>query len=174
MKPTALALSALLLVAPIAVHAEGLQIEVRSTDAIAAPKMGERVTFHSTVLNPDSREHRGVVAWLALLKVDPGLEQPVDLEDWSAQKAISAARLTPGAKLETDWPMRLIEAGHYRLVISASSRGDALPTPSRFVDFQVKPKAVVESRRVLPIAIGIPALLAGLAAFSWWRRRRIS
>lgn len=171
MKPSILALSALLTAAPAAAHAEGLHVAVLSNAARAhAPKMGDHLTFHSIITNSDASEQRGVIAWLALLRTDPGHEQPVDLEDWSAQKAISSVTLAPGAKLESEWPMRLIEAGHYRLVISASSIGDTTPTPSRFVDFEVRPKAVVESRRILPVAIGIPLLLAGFLVVGSWRR----
>ncbi len=64
----------------------------------------------------------GLIAWISLVQIDKGKEQPVDLEDWSAHKAVTAASLAPGQSLETDWPMRLIQAGTYRVVVSAVSR----------------------------------------------------
>ncbi len=125
----------------------------------AAPRMGDRLAFTSSIRNTGAAPVEGLIAWLSLVQVDPGHEQPVDLEDWSAHKAIALATLAPGAEVTTRWPMRLIQSGQYRVVVSAVSRaGDAL-TPSRFVDFTVAPKPVVESRRVLPVALGVPALL---------------
>ncbi len=65
----------------------------------------------------------GVVAWISLVQTDKGKEQPIYLEDWSAHKAITAQTLQPGETVETDWPMRLIQAGTYRDVISRHPRG---------------------------------------------------
>lgn len=125
----------------------------------AAPKMGDRVLFHSTVRNAGTAPVDGVVAWFGLVQVDPGQEQPVDLEDWGAHKAVAVARLVPGEALETDWPVRLIQAGHYRVVVSAASRDGGPLSPSPFVELAVRRKPVVESARVLPVALGVPALL---------------
>ncbi len=134
----------------------------------ASPQMGDNLSFHTVIRNGDTAPVEGLIAWLSLVQVDPGKEQPVDLEDWSAHKAVTTAALAPGASIETDWPMRLIQAGHYRVVVSAASRDGAALTASPFADFTVRQKPVVESRRVLPIALGIP-LLIGVSMF---RRRR--
>jgi len=126
-----------------------------------APRMGDRLAFTSSIRNTGTAPVEGLIAWLSLVQVDRGHEQPVDLEDWSAHKAIAVASLAPGAAVTTNWPMRLIQSGHYRVVVSAVSRVGAALTPSRFVDFTVAPKPVVESGRVLPVALGVPALLVG-------------
>ena len=125
------------------------------------PRMGDRLAFSSSIRNTGATPVEGLIAWLSLVQVDRGHEQPVDLEDWSAHKAIAVASLAPGAAVTTNWPMRLIQSGQYRVVVSAVSRAGAALTPSRFVDFTVAPKPVVESGRVLPVALGVPALLVG-------------
>lgn len=130
--------------------------------------MGDHLRFHSVIRNDGTGPIDGLIAWVSLVQVDKGKEQPVDLEDWSAHKAVTVATLAPGKTLETDWPMRLIQAGHYRVVVSAVSRNGAELTASPFADFKVRQKPVVESRRVLPIAFGIPVLLAGMM---FWRGR---
>jgi len=127
-----------------------------------APQMGDRISFHSVIRNDATVPLDGLIAWISLVQVNEGREQPVDLEDWSAHKAVTAASLSPGATLETDWPVRLIQAGAYRVVVSAVTRGGADLTASPLVGFMVLQKPVVESRRVLPIAVGIPLLLLGL------------
>lgn len=138
-----------------------------------APRMGDRLAFVSSIRNGGDTAIEGVIAWLSLVQVDRGHEQPVDLEDWSAHKAIALASLAPGAAVTTHWPMRLIQAGRYRVVVSAVSRSGAALTPSRFVDFTVAAKPVVESGRVLPVALGVPGLLAGGLLLRRWRWRSL-
>lgn len=135
------------------------------------PRMGDRLKFHSTIANTGATSVEGLTAWISLLRTDPGHEQPMDLEDWSAHKAISAASLKPGQSLEVDWPMRLIQAGTYRVVICAVSRGSTALLTSPFADFQVREKPVVASNRVLPVALGAP-LLIGIFLLDRWRRGR--
>ncbi len=138
-----------------------LRVELAADPANpAAPKMGDRLLFHSTIRNTGATPAPGVLAWVGLVQVDPGQEQPVDLEDWSAHKAITVKLVAPGESVTTDWPMRLIAAGHYRVVVTAAS-GEAALTPSPFVDLAIRQKPVVESDRVLPVALGVPALLLG-------------
>lgn len=133
-----------------------------------APQMGDNLQFQTVIRNNGPTPVDGLIAWISLVQIDKGNEQPVDLEDWSAHKAVTAAALGPGQSLQTDWPMRLIQSGTYRVVISAVSRNSTALTASPFADFTVRQKPVVESERVLPVAIGIPLLLGGL---TFWRRR---
>jgi hypothetical protein len=135
----------------------------------AAPRMGDHLHFGTVIRNDGTAPVEGLTAWISLIQIDKGKEQPVDLEDWSAHKAVTAPALEPGATVRTDWPMRLIQAGHYRVVVSAASRSGTGLTASPFSDFSVREKPVVESARVLPVAIGLPLLLAGALV---WRARR--
>lgn len=135
----------------------------------ATPQMGDHLSFHSIIRNNGTAPIDGLIAWISLVQVDKGKVQPVDLEDWSAHKAVAIRSLAPGKTVESNWPIRLIQAGTYRVVVSAVSRNGTELTASPFVDFKVRQKPVVESQRVLPIAVGIPLLLAGLLV---WRRRK--
>lgn len=147
-----------------------LSIDLRpAADNPTLPQMGDNLSFHTVIRNDGGAPVDGLVAWISLVQIDKGKEQPVDLEDWSAHKAVTAASLAPGQILETDWPMRLIQAGNYRVVVSATSHDSAALVASPFADFTVRQKPVVESQRVLPVALGLPLLLAGAML---WRRRR--
>ena len=137
-----------------------------------SPQMGDWLKFHSVIQNSGIQEAHGVVAWISLVQVDPGQEQPVDLEDWSAHKAVTQAVLQPGQQVKVEWPMRLIQAGSYRVVISAVDRETGHVMTSPFVDFQVRRKPVVESARILPVALGVPALVLILMGWRRFRRRR--
>lgn len=134
----------------------------------AAPQMGDHLTFHTVIRNDGTVPIDGLIAWMSLVQIDKGKEQPIDLEDWSAHKAVTARSLPPGKAVRTDWPIRLIQAGRYRVIVSAASRNGTQLTASPFADFTVREKPVVESRRVLPIAIGVPLLLCGMIL---WRVR---
>jgi len=134
----------------------------------ASPRMGDQLSFHSVIRNNGPAAADGLIAWLSLVRIDRGHEQPVDLEDWSAHKAVTAVALPSGGTIETDWPMRLIQDGIYRVIVSVISRDGTALTPSPPVDFSVRPKPVVESRRVLPVAFGLPLVLGGVLL---WRHR---
>lgn len=169
-----LAVAALLFPAGSALAATPIRIALApDVGNPAVPRMGDHLHFRSVIRNAGADPLRGLVAWISMVRIDPGHEQPMDLEDWSAHKAVTQARLAPGGQVAVDWPMRLIQPGDYRVVISAVTRDARRITTSPFVDFHVRPKPVVESARVLPVALGIPLLVGGL--FLWrvrWRLRK--
>jgi hypothetical protein len=137
----------------------------------ASPVMGDHLRFWSTVTNTGTAPLRGLVAWISLVEIDPGNEQPVDLEDWSAHKSVTEAALKPGQTLRTDWPMRLIKGGDYRVAVSITDRGGRRVHTSPTVQFHVRQKPVLESGRVLPVAATIPLLLLFLVVFNKTRQR---
>ena len=136
-----------------------------------SPVMGNHLQFWSTITNTGTSPIEGLVAWISLVEIDPGNEQPMDLEDWSAHKAITGASLKPGASLRTDWPMRLIKGGDYRVVVSVTDRGGRQVYTSPTVQFHVRQKPVLQAGRVLPVAVGIPLLFIGLMVFNKTKRR---
>jgi hypothetical protein len=140
----------------------------------ASPAMGDYLRFWSTITNEGASPIQGLVAWISLVEIDPGHEQPVDLEDWSAHKAVSGARLKPGESLRTDWPMRLIKGGDYRVVVSTTDRDGRHVYTSPTVQFHVRPKPVLQAGRVLPVAAAVPLLIIGLMVFrkTWQQDRR--
>src|SRR3954454_12463711 len=87
----------------------------------SSPRMGDTLRYRTVIRNDQSVQATGIVAWLSLIQTDPGQEQPVDLEDWSAHKAETFAELAPGKAVDSEWPIRLIQAGHYRVAVSASA-----------------------------------------------------
>ena len=170
MKLSALLLALGVMISSGAASAGPLSIDLKpGADNPVEPQMGDILSFHTVIRNDAGTPVDGLIAWISLVQIDKGKEQPVDLEDWSAHKAVTAASLAPGQTVETNWPMRLIQAGNYRVVISAVSRDIAGLVASPFVDFAVRQKPVVESRRVLPVAFGLP-LLIGIGML--WRRVR--
>ena len=138
----------------------------------SAPIMGDHLRFWSTITNTGAAAIEGIVAWISLVEIDPGNEQPVDLEDWSAQKAVTGAALGPGQHLRTDWPMRLIKGGDYRVVVSVTDRGGRQVFTSPTIQFHVRQKPMLQAGRLLPVAAGVPLLIIGLMVFNKTRQRR--
>jgi len=155
----------LLTALPVAVQA-AMSIDLRADENNpAAPVMGDRLQFRSTISNTGPIPVNGMVAWISLVQIDPGNEQPVDLEDWSAHKAVSGASLGPGQSLQTEWPMRLIKGGDYRVVINVTDREGQRVYTSPTVQFHVRQKQVLQAGRVLAVAGTIPLVFIGLMLF---------
>ncbi len=162
------------LLAPVAFAAQApLTLDLRPDEQNPpAPIMGDHLRFWSTITNTGAKPIEGLVAWISLVEIDPGNEQPVDLEDWSAHKAITGAALGPGESLRTDWPMRLIKGGDYRVVVSVTDRGSHIVFTSPTIQFHVRQKPVLQTTRVLPVAAGVPLLIVGIMVLDQARRRR--
>ncbi len=148
-----------------------IDLEPDKTNPVT-PTMGDSMHFHSRIRNTADRTIEGLVAWISLVEVTPGHEQPMDLEDWNAHKAVTGTTLAPSMPLTTDWPMRLIQSGDYRVVISATDRNEQAVYTSPTLQFHVARKPVVESSRILPVALGLPLLIGGAMVYRGWRQRR--
>jgi hypothetical protein len=131
--------------------------------AIKAPtgalKMGDRPVFKGVVKNSGHRDLQGLVVYLSLVSLKPGHEHPVDLEDWSAQKAIRIDKMMPGETHKQDWPMRLIQSGRFGVALTVVDSLENRPIVSELVPFDIQTKPTVASNRILPVAIGEPLLL---------------
>ena len=163
----------MVLLVATAAQAADIQIDLQPVQTNpASPRMGDWMHFRSAIHNGGTKPIDGLVAWISLIEVTAGHEQPMDLEDWSAHKAISGATLAPNGELTTDWPMRLIQAGDYRVVISVTNRAEKTVYTSPTLQFHIAAKPVVESSRILPVAFGVPLVIAGLMGYGSWRRRK--
>ncbi|MCK7549665.1 hypothetical protein ACFQGA_15025 [Marinobacter koreensis] len=172
MKQLKYLLAGCLLLSATLVSAASLQLQLQPDPANPAhPTMGDWMHFDSVITNSGQQPIEGLVAWISLVEVTPGKEQPMDLEDWSAHKAVTGTTLQPGATLNTQWPMRLIQNGDYRVVISTTDRNNKTVFTSPTLQFHVTQKPVVESTRILPVALGIPLLIGGLFGVQKFRHQ---
>lgn len=136
-----------------------------------APALGDHLRYWSSITNTGSSPIEGLVAWISLVEIDPGNEQPVDLEDWSAQKAITGASLGPGQSLKTDWNMRLIKGGDYRVMVSVADRNSRTVHTTPVLEFHVKQKPVLQAGRVLFVSAGIPLFIISLIVLVEYKKR---
>ncbi|MHB9071913.1 MAG: hypothetical protein ACYC6G_00155 [Desulfobaccales bacterium] len=160
--------------AALAVAGDGPALRVSLQAPAGALKMGDTPNFLGAVTNLGPQPAQGLVVYLSLVSLAPGDEHPVDLEDWSAQKAVRLDRLNPGATDFRNWGMRLIQAGKYGVALTVVDPKENRPIVSDLVPFEIQPKVTLVAGRVLPVAIGEPLLIliffAGLRFFHAGRK----
>jgi hypothetical protein len=167
-------LATVLLVGLRAVQAANINVDLQPDKANPSnPTMGNWMHFHSEIHNSGAKPVEGLVAWISLVEVTSGHEQPMDLEDWSAYKAVPGTTLAPGASLTTDWPMRLIQSGDYRVVICVTDRNEQKVYTSPTLQFHIELRPVVEASRILPVALGVPLGMGVVMGYLGWHRRRL-
>lgn len=135
-------------------------------------KMGDVPQFEGRITNTGRQPIEGLIVYLSLVSLQPGREQPVDLEDWSAQKAVRIDRLDPGKSLLQKWPMRLIQAGPFGAALTVIDPRGSSPVISALTRFRILPKPTVIASRILPVAVGVPLVL--IALFGMIYKREIA
>ena len=142
-----------------ATAAEPQSVEISLERPTGTMKMGDTPAFIGTVKNIGRQPLKGLVVYLSLVSLKSGDEHPVDLEDWSAQKAVRINQLLPGETNTQKWGMRLIQSGKYGIALTAVDPQKKRPIVSDLLPFRVKPKPTLSSNRILPVAIGEPLLI---------------
>ena len=153
--------------------AEGPSVNVSIQGPTAKLQMGNTPTFTGTVSNVGSHKLQGLVVYLSLVSLQPGNEHPMDLEDWSAQKAVRIDQLMPGQGQTTNWHMRLIQAGKFGVALTVVNPGENRPIVSNLVPFDIQTKPTLNANRIIPVACGEPLLLLTVLAVAYWTRIRV-
>ena len=147
----------------------GLTVEL---DRVAvSTRVGDHVTFSTTLRNTGQESLHGLVAHLNIVSLDPAVY--VDPEDWSSQRTRYLAALQAGQATKVSWSVQAVNAGHFLLYVAIASKDgtDAIATTSAL-------RAAVTARRtinpggILPVAVAVPAALLLLWGTTTLRRRR--
>jgi LPXTG-motif cell wall-anchored protein len=135
--------------------------------------LGESFGFHSKITNTGSQEVGGLVAHLNVVGLSSGIY--VDPEDWSEERTKSVPALGPGESADVSWNVKAVTGGHAAIYVVALPGEDATSAPppavSPAMDVRIADTKDLNSGGVLPLALGIPALL-GLTTLVVRRRRR--
>lgn len=134
-------------------------------------KMGDVPAFVGRITNKGYKKISGIIVYLSLVSLHTGNEHPVDLEDWSAQKAIRIDHLAPGETNQQQWSMRLIKSGRFGAALTVVDPKRNKPLISPLALFDIAPKPTVISSRILPVTFGMPLLLAGIFILVYRKRR---
>jgi hypothetical protein len=96
----------------------------------------------------------------------------MDLEDWSANKAIRVDSIVPHGTYEGRRPMRLIDSGSYVAYITVVDKNDNTPLSSMMSRLEIKRVLRLNPHNVLPVAIGEPLALGMVFMLVALRRRK--
>jgi hypothetical protein len=131
---------------------------------------GDFVTVEAQITNVSPRPISDVATYLSLIDMEN--KQPVDLEDWSAERGAYIPAIEAGRTVPLSWKVHFVAAGSYSLVIVAFTPGYEVPQVSTITHFSVKPKQNLNPGQVLPVAVGMPVALALLLLMAGLVRRR--
>jgi hypothetical protein len=162
----ALLIGLLLVFAPAA--QAGLSV---SNDRTAiATKLGHKFVFHSTIRNDSTAPAGGLVAHLNV--VDLSGHTYVDPEDWSSHRTRYLAPIPAGGSTTLPWPMNAVNSGTIGVYVAVLPRSGAPvpPTTGPTLRVEIQDRKTLNSGGILPLALGVPALL-GLMAFGVRFRR---
>jgi hypothetical protein len=134
--------------------------------------MGDKITYVGTITNNSDKAVNNLIAYISLANVTPGKESPMDLEDWSANKAIRLDSIAPHGTYVGKWPMRLIDSGSYVAYITVVDKNDNTPISSTMSRLEIKRVLRLNPNNVLPVAIGEPVALGMVFMLVAFRRRK--
>lgn len=173
MKKTILILSIIFLA--IALNYTHTDASSRITVSINPPavqaNMGDRITYVGTIRNNSGKAVNNLITYISLANVTNGKEAPMDLEDWSANKAIKVNTIPPHGTYKGKWPMRLIDSGSYVAYITVVDKNNNTPVSSMMSHLNVKRVLRLNPNNVLPVAIGEPILIGAVFMFISFKRR---
>lgn len=133
-------------------------------------KLGHKFVFHSTIHNNGAGSAGGLVAHLNV--VDLSGHTYVDPEDWSSHRTRYLAPIPAGGSTTVSWPMNAVNSGTIGVYVAVLPRSGAPvpPTTGPTLRVRIQDRKTLNSAGILPLALGLPALL-GLVAFGVRFRR---
>jgi len=161
--------AAVLVVPPGANAAEQLTVNVDR--ATIATKLGHRFSFRTMITNAGPAAASGYVAHLNVLSYDRGVY--VDPEDWSGERTRYLLPIPAGDSTTITWRMQAVNAGQFAVYVAVLGPSGSVAPPStgRAIALAVAERKTLNSGGIVPLALGMPALL-GLAWLVLRHRRR--
>jgi hypothetical protein len=137
-----------------------------------ATQLGGKFAFASTITNDGPATVSGLIAHLNVLSLRDGVY--VDPEDWSSQRTHYLDPLPAGGSTTIAWHVHAVNDGVLGLYVAVlPERGVGLPPPtSPLIRLTVAGKKTLNSGGILPLALGIPALVGLLTLGVRLRRIR--
>ena len=148
------------------------QVDVTVSRNEVTTRLGDDFGFSTVIRNRGTAPASGLVAHLNVVGLSSGIY--VDPEDWSAERTKSVPALGPGESATIDWSVTAVTGGRaaiYVVVLPEEQPSDQAPVSSPAIDVRIADTKDLNSDGVLPLALGVPALL-GLLTLATRRRRR--
>jgi hypothetical protein len=151
------------LVAALAAPASHAAVTVMPDREQTSIRLGDRFSFNSRVTNTGPATLSHLVAHLNVVSLRDGVY--VDPEDWSPERTQYLAPLAPGDSVDLRWSVTAVNSGRFAVYVAILPAG-ASSTPRAGlaigpgIDLRVAERRTLNSGGVVPLALGIPALLA--------------
>lgn len=163
--------STLTLAGLLAVAAPALgAVQVSAVPTEFSTSLGQTISFTTTVTDDGRGADGPLIAHLNILSLRPGVY--VDPEDWSEERTQYLTPLPPGGSTTLTWTIKAVNSGSLSAYVATVRPGTAQPpTTSPAVTISVASRRPLNSGGILPLAIGIPLVLALGAGAARLRRR---
>jgi len=160
------------LAASLAGSAGASRFSVSMSRAQTTTHLGDRFTFRSTVVNHGRTAARGLIAHLNVVGLEPSVY--VDPEDWSSHRTSYLKALPPGRSATITWRLQAVSAGTFDVYVAVLPHSAIArpPTTGPAVRVAVADRRTLNSGGILPLALGVPALLGLFALAVRLRRSR--
>jgi len=162
----ALVLAAVL--APGTLATARVSVGVDRTEIVT--QLGQKFTFRSTFRNPGSAPADGLIAYLNVLSLRRSVY--VDPEDWSSHRTKYLPPIPAGGSLTVSWPMEAVNHGSFAVYVTVvtAHQGGRAPAIGPAIHVAVADRKTLDSGGIVPLALGIPALLGLLTLGLRYRR----
>jgi hypothetical protein len=153
----------------------GLQIDIdKEYETLLT---GQELEFHTLVTYQGEYETSPpLIVAMNIINLE-GDGDPVDPEDWSPERTQYIDALAQGGSVDLDWTVTPILEGDYMVYMvivpePGQPGATSQPISSSGIHLTVEQFTALNPGGVLPVAIGIPLLLALVVVFLHWLRRR--
>lgn len=147
-------------------------VSVTVTRPRIATQLGHKVSFQTMVENHTATSTGPLIAHLNVLSLRSGVE--IDPEDWSTHRTRYLGAIPAHGSRTITWPVHAINTGRIALYVAVLPQVGPVrpPTTGPTVQLVVAKRNTLNAGGILPLALGIPALLAFLAGGMQYARRR--
>lgn len=134
--------------------------------------LGHKFSFRTTIANRGTAAATGYIAHLNVLSYDSGVY--VDPEDWSEERTRYLQPIPAGGSVTITWRLQAVNAGRFAVYVAVLPQigGVGRPTTGRSIAVEVAERTTLNSGGILPLVIGMPALLGSVWLGLRIQRRR--
>ncbi len=123
--------------------------------------LGHTFRFRTTIANHGPQAAAGLIAHLNVLSLRDGVY--IDPEDWSAQRTRYLAPIPAGGSVMIGWKLHAVNAGRIGVYVTVLTQSGAVqPTTGPPVRVSVARRTTLNAGGILPLSLGLPALLVAL------------
>jgi hypothetical protein len=136
-----------------------------------ATSLGHKFSVRSRIANSGGSGASGLIAHLNVLSLRPDVY--LDPEDWSSHRTRYLPAIPAGRSVTITWRMQAVNAGSIGVFIAVlpQSGEPRPPATGPTIHVSIARRKTLNSGGILPLALGIPALLAALSVGLRVRRR---